>query len=132
LKKQLRILLADDNALVLKAVKQMLKSCFQVVDAVSNGNSALKQTAALKPDVVIVDLSMPDLSGLEVSRRLRESHSESKIIFLSISEDPEFVSAAVDTGANGYVFKSRMYTDLPAAIDAAQLDKTFISEAHCS
>ncbi len=123
------ILLADDNPAILEAVRSMLNGDYNIVGAVQDGASVLKQAPELKPDFIVLDISMGDLNGFEVTRRLKESGCPSKILFLTVHEDFEFLKAAFDCGASGYVFKSRMNVDLIAAIEAVQVGKVFVPEA---
>jgi len=111
------LLLADDNPAMLTTLVEMLRTGYRVVAALPNGTSVLNGVAILSPDIVILDISLGDLTGFEVAKRLRESCCAAKIIFLTVHEDIDFVSAAFDLGAAGYVFKSRVTEDLTKAID---------------
>jgi len=126
---QLRVLLADDNPAILDVVKQMLRKHFNVIGTLRDGTSVLSQTPELNPDVLILDISMGDLNGLEVTRQLKAKKCTTKIILLTVHEEYEFIRAAFDAGASGYVFKSRMNVDLRAALDALQAGKVFIPQA---
>jgi DNA-binding NarL/FixJ family response regulator len=120
-------LLADDNSAVLNHVTRTLRKEYDIVAAVTDGESVLKQYPRLRPDVIVLDISMGDLSGIDVARRLRDSGCHSKIVFLTVHEDSDFVNAAMGTGASAYVVKSRMSTDLVSAIEAALAGKLFVS-----
>jgi DNA-binding NarL/FixJ family response regulator len=111
------LLLADDNHALLETLVEMLQPGYQVAAAMNNGTSVLEQFAALSPDIIILDISLGDLTGFEVARRLRDAGCTAKIIFLTVHEDIDFVNAAFDVGASGYVFKSRISADLTKAID---------------
>jgi DNA-binding NarL/FixJ family response regulator len=111
------IVLADDNPAMLEMVVEMLRTGYRVAAALPNGTSVLNQIATINPDLVILDISLGDLTGFDVARRLRDSGCTAKIIFLTIHEDIEFVTTAFDVGASGYVFKSRATEDLIRAID---------------
>ena len=126
---RLRVLLADDNPAILEVVKQMLQKDVTIVAALADALSVVQQTPQLNPDVVILDISMGELNGFEITQRLRENHCSSKIIFLTVHEEFEFIRAAFDAGASGYVFKSRMNTDLRAALDAVNNGRVFIPQA---
>ena len=121
------ILLADDNSAVLSHVTRALRKAYDIVAAVKDGESVLKEYPRLRPDVIVLDISMGDLSGIDVARRLRDSGCHSKIVFLTVHEDSDFVNAAMGTGASAYVVKSRMSTDLVSAIEAALAGKLFVS-----
>lgn len=122
-----RILLADDHKDMREKVMQQLDAEFEVVGAVEDGCAVLEAVKKMKPDVCVLDISMPNVSGIEAATRLRTSGSDVKIVFLTVHEDPDFLQAALDTGALGYVVKSRMATDLSAAIRAALAGRLFVS-----
>ncbi len=111
------LLLADDNPALLETLTEMLEPAYRVAAALCNGASVLEKVAALRPDLVILDISLGDLTGFEVARRLKNTGCPAKIIFLSVHEDIDFVNAAFELGASGYVFKSRITADLTKAID---------------
>jgi DNA-binding NarL/FixJ family response regulator len=121
------LLLADDNPAVLATLVEMLKLEYRIVASLFNGASVLDQIDLLCPDILMLDLCLGDLSGFDVARRLRDRHSPAKIIFLSMYEDIEFVTAGFDTGAFGYVFKSRVAEDLRKAIDMVWAGGRFVS-----
>ena len=122
-----RILLADDHKEIRDRAVRLLEPEFEVVGAVSDGNALVRVFAQLKPDVCIIDISMPYLNGIEAAIKLRENGSEAKIVFLTVNEDSDFVRAALKTGALGYVVKSRMATDLCLAINGAIRGHLFVS-----
>jgi DNA-binding NarL/FixJ family response regulator len=111
------LLLADDNRALLETLIEMLEPAYRVAAALCTGASVLEKVAALHPDLVILDISLGDLTGFEVARRLKDTGCPAKIIFLSVHEDIDFVNAAFELGASGYVFKSRITADLTKAID---------------
>jgi DNA-binding NarL/FixJ family response regulator len=111
------LLLADDNPALLTTLVEMLQAKYRITAALPNGTSVLNQISALRPDIAILDISLRDLTGFDVALRLRDSGCTAKIIFLTVHEDIEFVSAAFEIGASGYVFKSRATEDLIKAID---------------
>jgi DNA-binding NarL/FixJ family response regulator len=123
------LLLADDNPALLTTLVEMLQTEYKVVAALSNGASVLDQIAMLGPDLAILDVSLGDLTGFEVAKRLKDIGSPVKIIFLTVHEDIDFVSAAFDLGAFGYVFKSRVTEDLTRAIDTVFSGGRFASNA---
>ena len=126
---RLRVVICDDNREMLEAVKRMLDNDFQVIAALDQARAVVAQVPELKPDVVVLDISMGEMNGFEITRQLRADRCRSKIIFLTVHEELEFIRAAFDAGASGYVFKSRMHTDLRAAIYTVQNEKVFIPEA---
>ena len=127
-----RILLADDNPAVLDMLNRMLQKDFVIAGAMNNAASVLREAPELKPDVIILDVSLGDLNGFDVTRQLRDAKCTAKIIFLTVHEDFEFVRAAFDAGASGYVFKSRMNIDLRSALEAIKNGKVFIPDASLS
>ena len=112
-----RLLLADDNPEILETLTDMLQPPYVVAGALPDGASVLQQVPALKPDLLILDISLGDMTGFEVARRLKQNGSATKLIFLTVHETIDFVRAAFDLDAAGYVFKSRIGSDLVAAIN---------------
>jgi len=111
------LLLADDNPVLLETLVEILEPAYKVVAALREGASVVEEVAALCPDLIILDISLGDMTGLEVAKRLRAAGCPAKIIFLTVHEDIDFVNAAFDIGASGYVFKSRVTEDLTRAIN---------------
>lgn len=124
-----RIVLGDDNPAILDTVKRMLEGEFEVVAALQEPRAVVTQVPELEPDVLVLDISMGEMNGFEITRQLRADHCQTKIIILSVHEELEFIRAAFDAGASGYVFKSRINTDLRKAIEAVLNQKVFIPEA---
>ena len=124
-----RILLADDHEGMRDRVVRMLEREFEVLETVSDGGAVLEAAARLKPDICLMDISMPVLNGIEAAAQLKESGSRAKIIFLTIHEDPDFLVAALRAGASGYVVKPRMASDLRAAIKEVLAGRTYISSS---
>ena len=113
----IRLVLADDNPEVLETLADMLQPDYVVAGALSDGKSVLEQVAELKPDVIILDISLPDMTGFDVVRQLKKRGSRAKVIFLTVHENIDFVRAAFELDAAGYVFKSRISSDLVEAIN---------------
>ncbi len=124
-----RILLADDHQAVLERVRKLLQSLFEVVGAARTGREMVSEALRLSPDVIVADISMPGLSGIEAAQELRRKGSAAKLVFLTIHASDEFVDACVAEGALGYVVKTHMKTDLIPAINAALSGQSFISHA---
>jgi DNA-binding NarL/FixJ family response regulator len=122
-----RILVAEDHDLMRDRVVRLLSREFEVVEAVEDGEALLEAAVRLKPDVCVLDISMPLLSGIETLNHLKQSHSPAKVIFLTIHNDSDFVGAAFKSGAEGYVFKTRMVADLVFAVREVLAGRTFLS-----
>ena len=122
-----RVLLADDNPAILEHAAAMLAHDFEIVASLPDGESVLREYDKLHPDVIILDISMGLLSGIEVARRLRDTGRLAKIVFLTVHEDQEFVSASLGAGGSAYVVKSRMAADLMNAIHDVLWGKVFVS-----
>jgi len=123
----MRVLLADDHPGVLAAVQGLLEPDLDVVGCVDDGKSLFDAAMKLQPDVIVTDISMPKLSGIEAANRLRESGCSSKVVFLTVHADPDVVSVALKTGALAYVVKTSIATDLLFAIREALQGRTFVS-----
>ena len=122
-----RILLADDHKAMRDRVVHLLEDEFEILDVFEDGLAIVKAALKLKPDLCLLDISMPILNGIEVANELKQDGSTTKIIFLTIHEDPDFVQAAMNTGASGYVVKSRIASDLLTAIREVLAGRTFVS-----
>jgi DNA-binding NarL/FixJ family response regulator len=122
-----RILLADDSPSMLQAARRILEPEFQVVGTVEDGHAVLEATELLKPDVLILDISMGVVNGLEAARMLARVLVKPKIVFLTVHKDQEFVEEAFLAGAVGYVTKPRLATDLLVAVREALIGHTFVS-----
>ena len=127
---KLRVLLADDHPLVLDATRRLLAPSFNVVAAVSDGRQALDAASQLDPDVVVLDVTMPDLDGFQTARALKRSGSRVPIVMLTIHQSDGLVAAAIESGAQSYVMKSRMQSDLERAIDHAVAGRIFVPSPH--
>ena len=123
------ILLADDESAVLDRVRRLLESEFRVVETVSDGQALLAAADRLKPDVILADISMPVLSGFEAARRLKVLSTSTRIIFLTVHEEPAVVTEALEIGVNGYVIKRAAAQDLIAAIREVLEGRCFVSPA---
>jgi len=124
-----RILLADDHALLTEALTRLLEPRYEVVGTVADGRSLLNAATDLKPDVVIVDIAMPKLDGLEAGRQLRKALPACKLIFLTMAQDPDLAAEAVRIGASAYVLKTAAGDELVHAIDAALHGRQHVTPA---
>jgi DNA-binding NarL/FixJ family response regulator len=122
------VLLVDDNeAMLARAAAVLARGCV-VVGSVKDGPAALEAAGALDPEVVVLDISMPMMTGFEVASRFRDTNSRAALVFLTVHDDQEFVLAARAAGALGYVVKSRLASDLLHAVREARAGRPFVSE----
>jgi PleD family two-component response regulator len=122
-----RVLVVDDNAAILDRVSAMLQTEYQVIGKVDDGNCVCAEVKKLRPDLIVLDISMGEHSGIEIAQQLREQGYMGEIVFLTVHEDPDFVSAAIGAGGRGYVIKSRMNVDLGLAVKAVLSHQIFVS-----
>jgi len=129
--KTIRILLADDHVLVragIRVLVQGLQDC-EVVGEAGNGREALKAIAELKPDIVLMDIMMPELNGLDATARVAASHSGARVIILSMNADEMYVRQALGAGASGYLLKNVSPNEMELAIRAVARGETYLSAA---
>jgi DNA-binding NarL/FixJ family response regulator len=125
-----RILLADDFPQILEKVEKLLRNDYEIVGFARHGGEALELCLTLKPDILLLDLSMPILCGFEVATHLKELGCRSKIVILTAQEDRDYAETAFSLGASAYVLKCRIGDDLLSAIDAALNGTIFTSPFH--
>ena len=123
-----RILVADDHEAIRQTVVHLLQREFDVLETVNDGRSLVEAVDRLKPDLCVLDISMPVLSGIQAASILKRIEPPPKLIFLTIHDDEDFVREALDTGAEGYVIKERMASDLIFAVKAVLDGHTFVSK----
>lgn len=114
-----RILLADDHQLMLEGLARLLSSEFEVVGTVRNGRALIAEAERLRPDVIVIDIGMPELNGIEAARRLSKSLPNSKLVFVTQQLDPAYLHAAFSAGAKAYVAKQSAGKELVEAIRMA-------------
>ena len=124
-----RVLLADDHEEFLAAVVRHLEPHFEIVRTVGNGRTLLDAAARLAPDVIVLNISMPVMNGVEAARRLRAAGTSAKIVFLTVHADQDYVRAALGTGALGYVLKSELASDLLPCLREALQGRSYVSPA---
>jgi len=122
-----RILMADDNTAILDHVSDILRGDYEIIGKVVDGNCVCAEVARLKPDLIVLDISMGECSGIEIAERLREQGYSGEIVFLTVHEDSAFVSAAIGAGGRGYVIKPRMNVDLGLAVKSVLSHQVFVS-----
>jgi DNA-binding NarL/FixJ family response regulator len=125
----IRVLVVDDHSVVREGIRHVLEGGdgFQVVAEAANGAEALERAAGAHPDVVLLDLSMPGASGLDVVRQLRARHPDTRILILSVHDDREYVLESVRVGAHGYLRKDSSPADIRQAIRAVHAGDSFFS-----
>lgn len=121
-------MLADDNETILAHVRTVLGEEFDVIGSVGNGRDVIAEVRRLDPDVLLIDISMPIIDGLQAVSRLG-SNLRTKVVFLTVHEDKDFVSAAFAVGASGYVTKSDVTTELVPAIREVLDGNRYISKS---
>lgn len=126
---KIRVLLADDHQTILERVCGVLGEDFDIVGTATNGRDAVVATLRLHPDVLVIDISMPILNGLQAALQLQSAKVETKIVFLTVHTGQDFVKAALSTGASAYITKADVTTDLIPAIHEAIAGRIFISSS---
>jgi DNA-binding NarL/FixJ family response regulator len=122
-----RLLLADDHTLLLEGIRLMLEPEFELVGSVQDGRALLTAAKTLKPDLIILDISMPVLNGIDAARRLRKLLPSAKLLFLSMHSDPDYVAEAFRAGAMGYLLKRAAASELLTAIRAVLKGNQYVS-----
>jgi DNA-binding NarL/FixJ family response regulator len=122
-----RLILADDHTLIADALRQLIASHFDVVATVADGHALLDSATSLKPDVIVVDIAMPLLNGLEAGRQLKQRMPGVKLVFLTMNEDPELAVGAMKSGASGYLLKKSAASELLQAIQAALRGQSYVT-----
>ena len=121
------LVLADDNVAILRDLRDELRDEFAISGTAENGEDATRAVLHLDPDVLVLDITMPILNGLEVASQLRQRHSRTKILFLSIHEESEYILAGFSAGASGCVTKRRLVSDLATGIHEVFEGRLFLS-----
>src|SRR5512135_1662249 len=122
-----RLLLADDHTLLLEGIRLMLEPEFDLVGSVEDGQALLAAAKTLKPDVILLDISMPVLNGIDAARRLRKLLPSARLIFLTMHADPDYVAEAFRAGAMGYLLKRAAASELLTAIRAVLKGNHYVS-----
>jgi len=122
-----QIVLVDDHPAVLRQTVQLLSARFQIVAALPDGRELLTLAADKRIDLIVLDITLPGLSGIELAARLKNAGFAGKIVFLTVHADPDYAREALEVGASGYVVKPRLASDLVPALTAALGGDIFIS-----
>lgn len=129
MEKKIKVLIADDHPIFRKGLRQAIESdrALIIVGEAANGLDAYHSTVALKPDVVVLDIEMPTLSGLEVASRIHKEHLPVEIVFLTMYKDEDMFNEAMDRGVKGYVLKENTVEDIVSCIKAVAKGEYFLS-----
>jgi DNA-binding NarL/FixJ family response regulator len=122
-----RVILADDHKILVEAFRKLLEPHYEIVATVADGRALLDAAGALKPDVILLDIGMPLLNGLEAARQLKTKLPTVKLIFLTMHEDPDLAVEAMRAGASGFLLKTSASSELLHAIQEALKGKTYIT-----
>jgi len=125
--KRPRLLLADDHKIVLEGLRGILDQEFEVVGAVEDGRTLVAEADRLRPDVVVADISMPGLNGMDAARQIKKMDAQIKIVFLTMHADVSYASGAFDAGASGFVLKHSAPQELITAIREALRGRTYLT-----
>jgi DNA-binding NarL/FixJ family response regulator len=125
--KRPRVLLADDHRLLREAFARLLEPACDVVGAVADGRALLAAAFELRPDIVVIDIAMPLLNGLDAASQLKQVMPELKVIFLTVSEDPDLASQAFQAGASGYLLKNSAASELLQAIQEVAQGRSYVT-----
>ena len=127
--KRVTVLLADDHAIVVEGLRRILEPEFEVIGAVADGLALVKAARELRPDIIVADISMPLLNGIEAARQIRAANRRTRIVFLSMHPDVVYVSEAFQAGGSAYVLKSSAGIEIVTAIREALQGGTFVTSA---
>jgi DNA-binding NarL/FixJ family response regulator len=122
-----RILIADDHRIVVEGLKRLLDPEFDVLGAVADGRELLAAAEKLRPDVIVADISMPNLNGIEAARQIKKVHEKMKVVFLTMHPDVAYAASAFEAGASGYVLKHSAPDELVTAIREALQGRTYVT-----
>ena len=122
-----RVLLADDHAMFHEGLEKLLSPVYEIVGRVQDGHALVDAVAELEPDLVIADISMPGLNGIEAIRAMKAAGASAKVVLLTMHEDPEYAIEALNAGALGYVVKHSASAELLSALEEAQSGRTYVT-----
>jgi DNA-binding NarL/FixJ family response regulator len=122
-----RVLLADDHSLLLEAFQKLLADECEIVGVATNGRALVTAAATLRPDVIVVDVTMPLLNGIDAARQIKQTDSDVRIIFLTMNEDPNLAAEAFRAGASGYLLKRSAASELVTAIREVVKHRSYIT-----
>ncbi len=125
--KKPRLLLADDHRIVLEGLRGILEPEFEILGAVEDGRALVAEAQRLKPDVVVADISMPGLNGMDAARQIKRVNAHIKIVFLTMHSDVNYAAGGFDAGASGFVLKHSAPQELITAIHEALQGRTYVT-----
>ncbi len=122
-----RVLIADDHKIVLEGLRSLLRSEYEIVGEVEDGRALVAEAERLRPELVVADISMPNLNGIDAARRIKEIDAHIRIVFLTMHADVTYAAGAFDAGASGFVLKHSAPQELILAIREAMQGKTYVT-----
>lgn len=125
--KKPRLLMADDHSIMLAGLRKLVEDTCDVVGAVEDGRALVEAAERLRPDLILVDISMPLLNGLDAARQIKKSVPDAKLIFLTMHASPVFATEALQAGASGYLLKQSAASELPRAIETVLRGQTYLT-----
>lgn len=125
--KKPRLLMADDHSIMLAGLRKLVEGTCEVVGAVEDGRALVEAAEQLRPDLILLDISMPLLNGMDAARQITKSVPEAKLIFLTMHASPVFATEALQAGASGYLLKQSAASELPHAIEVVLKGQTYLT-----
>lgn len=125
--KKPRLLMADDHSIMLAGLRKLVEGTCEIVGAVEDGRALVEAAERLRPDLILIDISMPLLNGMDAARQIKKSVPDAKLIFLTMHASPVFATEALQTGASGYLLKQSAASELPLAIDTVLKGQIYLT-----
>lgn len=122
-----RLLMADDHSIMLAGLQKLVESMCEVVGTVQDGRALVETAERLRPDLILLDISMPLLNGVDAARQIKKSVPDAKLLFLTMHASPVFATEALQAGGSGYLLKQSAAAELPQAIEAVLAGKTYLT-----
>jgi RNA polymerase sigma factor (sigma-70 family) len=127
--KKPRLLMADDHSIMLAGLRKLVEGTCEVIGAVKDGRALVEAAEQLRPDLILVDISMPLLNGMDAARQIKKSVPDAKLIFLTMHASPVFATEALQAGASGYLLKQSAASELPQAIETVLNGQVYLTPA---
>jgi RNA polymerase sigma factor (sigma-70 family) len=127
--KKPRLLMADDHSIMLAGLRKLVEGTCEVIGAVEDGRALVEAAEQLRPDLILVDISMPLLNGMDAARQIKKSVPDAKLIFLTMHASPVFATEALQAGASGYLLKQSAASELPHAIETVLNGQVYLTPA---